>query len=516
MARSAFVLVLISLLQVPPLRAQARAEDVAAILARMRKAAGISAFARIKDDVLIAGKATRYESFGPFTLRFAPSGKFLQNLGGPLGETFGYDGATYWTVGLSGVFRTLELFDRDSEQLWFALSTGYWLANPAGDGIALAKEGSDPNQVILEIRQGRMKARLYVSRATWLPVMLKRPDTSGGETWSYSNYRDDLGWKLPGKISVDLGGGGHELYEVNSVVAAPSTSAAVYDPPKNRPTDTRFNPAISGALEVTRSVTGHVLVHPKIDGLDLGWLIFDTGAGESTILDPSAVAKLKLTPLGSSSITSFLGPTRSRIMRGASLEIGPMTVANPILVEMDLKFIRDAMGPQVVGIIGYDLFSRCVAEITLAENAVKIYDPARYPNEGLPWQKLTLNKRMPLVPATFEGERNGLFCIDVGASGGVFSNVAFHASAVHDMQLLKGRKLTQTKLGERRMAYGKIAWFNLAGHRFENRNAVFALDPEGVFSDPYVEGNLGVEFLKPFRIVLDYTRDRAAFVPLKQ
>jgi hypothetical protein len=516
MSRPMLALLLTSILQVYPLPAQARAEDVPTILTRMRQAAGISALGRIKDDVLIEGKATRYESPGRFTLRFAPSGKFLQELGGPLPESFGCDGATYWTVGLSGVFRKLELFDRDSEQLWFAMSTGYWLANPARDSIALAKEGSDPHQVVLEIRQGRLKAKLYVSRATWLPVMLKRPDTSGGETWSYSNYRDDLGWKLPGKINVELGGGGHDLYEVDSVAVAPSTSAAVYEPAKKRLTDTRFNPAVAGTLPVKRSLTGHVLVHPKIDGLDLGWLIFDTGAGESTILDPSAVAKLKLSPLGSSSITSFLGPTHSRILRGESLEIGPMTVAKPILVEMDLKFIRDAMGPEVVGIIGYDLFSRCVAEITLGENSVKICDPARYQGEGLPWQKLTLNKRMPLIPATFEGERNGLFCIDVGASGGVFSNVAFHASAVKDMQLLKGRKLTETKLGERRVAYGKIAWFNLAGHRFENRNAEFALDPEGVFSDPYVEGNLGVEFLKPFRIVLDYTRDRVAFVPLKQ
>jgi predicted aspartyl protease len=91
---------------------------------------------------------------------------------------------------------------------------------------------------------------------------------------------------------------------------------------------------------VKRARTGHVLVHPTIDGVDVGWLIFDTGAGSSTVLHRGAAARLQLTPVGAGPITSIMGTARSRILRGTSLEIGPLTVAKPFLVEMDLGFVQ--------------------------------------------------------------------------------------------------------------------------------------------------------------------------------
>ena len=58
-----------------------------------------------------------------------------------------------------------------------------------------------------------------------------------------------------------------------------------------------------------------------------------------------------------------------------------------------------------------------------------------------------------------------------------------------------------------------MAWFELAGHRFENPDIVFAIDRQGPLGDPYVDGNIGVEFLKPFRMVLDFANRRVAFLP---
>ena len=62
------------------------------------------------------------------------------------------------------------------------------------------------------------------------------------------------------------------------------------------------------------------------------------------------------------------------------------------------------------------------------------------------------------------------------------------------------------------VAIGKLGWFELAGHRFESPTVVFGLEPRGPLGDPYVEGNLGVEFLKPFKIVLDFPHERVALV----
>ncbi len=48
---------------------------------------------------------------------------------------------------------------------------------------------------------------------------------------------------------------------------------------------------------------------------------------------------------------------------------------------------------------------------------------------------------------------------------------------------------------------------------FENPNVVFAIDRQGPLGDEYLEGNIGVDFLKPFRLVLDFPNKRAAFLP---
>jgi hypothetical protein len=489
----------------------ARGEDLAAVLARMRAAAGTKVLAESSGDFLLRGKSMERESAGAYSLRFTAHGKFLAQTDSPLGATFGLDGTTCWMVDKTGTSRTVELHDRDIRQLWVGLQTGQWMANVAPGAVALAAAGSDKGPLALDIRQGRLKAKLHVNRTTWLPESLTTSGVGGEQTWTFTAYRDDLGWKLPGKLEVKLAGGITNTYAVQSVVRAPASAPDVFAPVKSLPKDVLFRPNVSPRLEVKRARTGHVLIHPRIDGMDLGWVIFDTGAGSSTLLHRDAVARLKLSPIGAAPVTSFLGSARSSIYRSKTLEIGPMTVTRPFLVEMDLGFIQMAMGDEVVGIIGYDLLSRCVAEVALADDSIKIYDPQRYHLEGGQWQHLTFNQWVPLVPASFEGGK-GLFRLDVGASGGPFGNVVFHAPLVEELHLLKDRKTTATKIGPMRVALGKIGWFELSGHRFSDPDVVFALERQGPLGDEYVEGNLGVAFLRPFRIVLDYQQERLALI----
>jgi hypothetical protein len=181
---------------------------------------------------------------------------------------------------------------------------------------------------------------------------------------------------------------------------------------------------------------------------------------------------------------------------------------------MDLGNIRNMMGEDVFGIVGYDILMRCVAEITVAENTLKLFDPKAHRLGPASWQTLTFNQSVPAVPAAFDGNHKGLFRIDTGAGGpNGFGNVVFHSPAVQDLHLLRGRKVSRMKLPLGKVAMGKVAWFEFAGHRFENPDVVFAVDPQGIFGDEYVEGNIGVDFLKPFRMVLDFPSTRVAFLP---
>lgn len=61
--------------------------------------------------------------------------------------------------------------------------------------------------------------------------------------------------------------------------------------------------------------------------------------------------------------------------------------------------------------------------------------------------------------------------------------------------------------------FGKIEWFELGGHRFENPNAIFSEATIGAFNDHYLAGNIGQEFLAPFVVYFDFGGSRIALVP---
>src|SRR5262249_24699054 len=81
-------------------------------------------------------------------------------------------------------------------------------------------------------------------------------------------------------------------------------------PCTGRPGAPRFRGSAPARIEVKRARAGRVLGPPGIDGRDLGWFIFDTGAGASTILHTEAAARLPHSPLGTAPITTVFGPAR--------------------------------------------------------------------------------------------------------------------------------------------------------------------------------------------------------------
>jgi hypothetical protein len=493
--------------------AQVKADDAATILGRMREAAGLPVATGRPAEFLIEGKAERSGTTSDYSLRFSSAGMFLQTQTGPMPGLVGFNGKECWCTDLSGMPERLVLHDFDRYRLWFGIQTGQWLVGADAASVSIARVKGRRDEVVLNIKQGRLKAKLCVSRETWLPKSLDSSDVSGPENWTFADYRSFGDLKVPGTVKLTQAGQ-TEVYRVESIRPAPAAPSTVYDFVATRPDDTRFDPKVPADLAFKRAMTGHALVHPKIDGVELGWFIFDTGAA-GTMIDPTAAAKLKLKTLGSATVTSPRGNEQSAILQGTSLVLGPMTMAKPFLITMDLGYVREMTGDDIVGIIGYDILSRCVAEITLADDSVKVFDPKVYHLERGTWQSLILNQSVPVVSATFEGGRKGLFRIDAGSSGpnGV-GNVIFHAPTVSGLHLLKNRYVERMKVGPSNVAMGQIAWFDLAGHRFKNPKAVFAIDRQGPLGDEYTEGNIGVDFLKPFHLVLDMPHERVAFVPL--
>ena len=59
---------------------------------------------------------------------------------------------------------------------------------------------------------------------------------------------------------------------------------------------------------------------------------------------------------------------------------------------------------------------------------------------------------------------------------------------------------------------GTIKRFELGSHRFDNPTVVFSTATVGTFTDPYLAGNIGIDVLKSFTVVFDFTGSRAAFL----
>lgn len=480
---------------------------VAEILAKVREAVGLREIERQSGGILIEGKAERYGNEGAFSLRFLPSGEFVTRAEGVMGESTGFDGQKGWAVGWGGMPRILELENLELNQLAVWVPTGRWLAEEGPFEVELLEESDGDGTVTLglKLRGGRLRARLEVDRATWLPATLRRKGVAGVDEWGFEAYRNDLGFKYPGRTTETIGTQTGS-YEVRTITAASGPFPSVPPPPR----DARFDAGASPEIAVKRAPTGHVLVRPRVDGADLGWFVLDTGAGQSAIA-PAAAGKSRLERVGIVPLSSVYETALAAVYRGRSLTLGPVRIAGPFFVEMDLDFLTGPLGVAVSGIIGYDLISRCVVEIELARDSVKLFDPERYEGRTVPWRDLILHQKHPAVEARFEGERNGIFRLDLGA-GGAAGNVLFHAPAVRELGLVGDRPVTRGEVGGQEYAAGRIAWFELAGHRFENPEVLFFLGESGPVADAYATGNIGARFLEPFRIILDYRRDRIALI----
>ena len=272
-----------------------------------------------------------------------------------------------------------------------------------------------------------------------------------------------------------------------------------------------FDPAVAGAIEVKRVRTGHLLVRPVVNGVEAGWFIFDTGAGICVVSTPH-VAELGLAAAGTIDSVGVGGAVDAQLHRVASLVLGPLTLRDEPVMTTDLSFLKEHLGEEIVGVIGYGLLARCVAEIDLATPAITLRDPAGYTLAAGHWTPVSLDDRIPMVDATFEGHE-GRFRFDTGSN----SSVTFHEPAVREARLLEGREVSDSKLGGVggfvAAKQGRLASFELCGLRAEKVPADFALEAKGVYGDARTAGSIGAGFLAPYVVVTDYPNARLALRP---
>lgn len=495
-----------------PCVAQDSLED---LLGSMRTALTGTEAGPPRTGALFKGKGRFFGGDGTYQLLFQPPGRFLLEQQAQLSSKIVLDGESGFDVDEAGSIWPLELSDLERAKLLFWVQSGRWLDADAPVEIRFlepADAREDAYVLGLRVKGGAIESRVEVLRSSFLPGRLNVPDPVGEWSLEFEQWQEGPGSLWPARVVRRDPSGTQTSWTVESYGPPPQYFADPFALNSARATGARFDDRVPAAIEAKLAPTGHVLVHPRIGGEDVGWFVLDSGAGASC-LDKTRVGKLGLTRFGERGVTGAGGISRSAYVRARSLELGPMTLKEPLFIELDLSMISVAMKTEIAGVIGSNVFARAVIELDQATGAVAVHDPDKYTlAAGAAWQKVRFDRRHVCVEGRFEGDRSGVFRLDTGSAAALL----FHAPAVERLGLLEGRTTTPTVNGGvggmQQARAGTVAWFEIAGRRFENVEAQFSLAKSGALADAYTLGLVGVGILREFRLVFDDPHRRIAFV----
>lgn len=450
-----------------------------------------------------------------YSLLFNKEGCYVQTIDARISTGQGFDGTHAWIKDLGGEVRVQELSDERNNKLMGLLMTNLWLDSSSGLVYSLPEKPLENDIYTLNFTYGtpQIHGKLHIDAKAWLPLDCKMMLEGRETTVKWSGLLEFEGMKFPKSVRSFSSSDSVESYEYDTVQAAPVFVKNPYEVLSKIPADVVFDNAVPAELVVKRAKTGHLLVKPLVNGKDVGWFIFDSGAG-AHCLATSTIKELGLEQFGELPAIGIGGAVKTKFSQPASIQIGRATFQKPVVIGLDFAFLDAPMGEHIAGVVGYGAFHRCIIEMDMDRNFIALFDPKAYDEKRVQgrWQKLYQSARVACVEAEFEGHQ-GIFKLDTGAAG---STVAIHAPIVDKLKLLENRETKETQAGGVggmvKARSGKLKYFELGGYRHEDVEATFATVNKGAFNSSDTLGNIGGDLVKPFKVVFDYQAKRIAFV----
>jgi hypothetical protein len=438
-------------------------------------------------------------------------------------STFAFDGRQLWMINpVPASARSGSPYPVNQKQLeklvlpWWVQS-GWWLDESAPLDIAVLTGESNERRVTLSVkfRNGVVGSKLFLDRNTWLPVSLAVEQAKGYLTIEFGNYqKTSLGFLFPHRMKVNYDNSDRE-YSIVSVTKLPANDNLFRRLPETG--DVVFDDRVPAELTIARGerdadgTLGHAFVRPVIDGKEVGWFHFDTGA-DNMMIDRRLADELQMPVIGESEAVAADGNVRKvTIRRGKTFQLGRMTIKDPIFIADDLSKMSAPPGEKRAGFIGYPLLARVVVEVIRGGAGLALYDPSTYRLSRGEWQDLSLVNYTPAVIAHLEGKRKGLFMLDTGASKTVDINSRFSKENLLLTDRATSEHIGTSSGGSFKKLLGSLEWFELAGYTFKNPKVSFRLTGEG-YEAQDLAGVIGREFMEPFTVVFNYPERRIAFI----
>jgi hypothetical protein len=508
------LLALLATASVPPSRGD---EQVDAVLDRVRAAIGYENMQAWRRGIMFEGSGLALGLECRFQSLVLPDGRFRNEMDSELGMVMGYDGRKGWMVDFSGMPGHLESVALEVVKIRNWILGGFWLDPACPLDVALEPPGENGSnhRLVLRIPGGHVRSTLEIDGSSALPARLTWRTLQDLNRMEFERFREvptgNASFLFPHLLRIHEEGQ-LSLIKIERVFEAPESAAATCRPVTARPMDTRFDSQKPASVALKRLPSGHLAVHPEVDGWDVGWFLLDTGAGMN-VIDKATADKLGMKAVGDYKAVGIGGLVDIRFRIGKSIYLGPVEIQKPYFVEIDLESISRSLGIKLGGLFGTDLLHRCLADLDIAGRKLFLHPPGTWDERQEDWQEVTFYNNSPSLTGTLSNGRKGLFLMDTGAGG---ATVAFNESFISKQELFEDRKVGKGSsggAGGRITTYsGRIPWFEFCGRRIDKLSVSLMVSENGVSELEASGGLIGNRILSRFRMLIDYPNKRLALL----
>ncbi|GAX78814.1 hypothetical protein CEUSTIGMA_g6251.t1 [Chlamydomonas eustigma] len=229
----------------------------------------------------------------------------------------------------------------------------------------LSQLPAQPATITLRLKGGKILNRVKVCTANWVLLALEQPLCGDTEAWEIRQWNSTWqGLKFPAEMKHYAVGGGQHVYKCEDFQLVSYSPMDTFQLPITPllPMDSSYDTTKAPQVPVWRASSGHILIRPKINSSESGFMVVDTGAS-GFVISPKAAVSLGLDVFGELFAASISGKIPAQFIKAKTWSLGPLTIHNPVMMTMDLNgLVRGGPG-EVIGIVGYDIFRRAVVEM---------------------------------------------------------------------------------------------------------------------------------------------------------
>jgi hypothetical protein len=276
----------------------------------------------------------------------------------------------------------------------------------------------------------------------------------------------------------------------------------------DQPTATNF---VKIPIEFHR---GHIMLRARANDADPLLFMLDSGFA-ITMISPEQAAALSLKRVGKISIVGVAGEEPAETFEGLTIDLGgglkytPRRVAS--LASHSRRYLRRD------GVLGAGFYRQFVLEFDHADKSLILHAPKTFEYSGsgeiIP---LTFRKSTPVVRASILFSNlppvTGEFEIDTGCDGGLCLGHDFVQQNGLEEKVGTGNRSAREGVGGgTRTRVVRLPQLQLGKVVVQHPTANFF--EQGSPADDGLAGHIGMEVLRQFRIIFDYSHKRMIFEP---